>query len=691
MYAEPFNKTNEYWYTTLFYRVKPTPQRNNLLSMAMINQIWFYNEQPNVMKYPFLILTMLSSFFLNAADKTWIGDVDSDWSDPLNWSDNTLPANGDDIFIDADDYTTAPIMTGNSPFTIDDITIRDNGLFTITGGTLTISDDMFVNDATFTISGGALDVDEISADNSTVNLTGGTITADGDLDANNGTTFNISTTVIQTAGDEDLEVGANSTFNISVGANITGFDDIDFDSGTGNGTFNMTGGILDLDDDFNVDNGPSNMVIISGGALDVADDILVDDATFTISGGTLDVDEITGNNNATINLTGGIITADGDLDANSGTTFNISTTVTQTAGDEDIEVGTNATFNILPGANITGFNDVDFDTNGGSGTFNMTGGTLEIDDDFKIQDGDDNVVTISGGTLDVGDDFEMETDNNQIIFNGTADIDFGGQFEFGASGGGTGNDATNSTVTVSGDATLDVVGGIDFHEGGSGLTTFLNIEGGSVTADNIDDLSGVSVNISGGSSVNVGGSSLPVKLLAFTGYYQGEKVTLNWSTGSEINNDYFDVLRSRDGENFEKIARVEGNGTKEELTNYTFVDFLPQKEANYYRLLQVDFDGAYEYLPITFVSTDKLTKRDVSVYPNPSVDGLIKIRNSGFILDGNTELNIFDMYGSRVLSKEYDNSLETEIVEDLSFVKTGMYILSIKNNGRVLQKRIKLN
>ena len=65
----------------------------------------------------------------------------------------------------------------------------------------------------------------------------------------------------------------------------------------------------------------------------------------------------------------------------------------------------------------------------------------------------------------------------------------------------------------------------------------------------------------GGYSVNDNGSPLPVELLNFEAQaVNNEYVQLDWSTATEINNDGFEVLRSTDGVNFERIAWVDGNG-----------------------------------------------------------------------------------------------------------------------------------
>ncbi|WP_462249263.1 T9SS type A sorting domain-containing protein [Ekhidna sp.] len=428
----------------------------------------------------------------------------------------------------------------------------------------------------------------------------------------------------------------------------------------------------------------SGTFTITAGDITVRDDIFVDNATFTISGGTIDVDEITGNNSANVNLTGGTISMSNDLDANSGSTFTIATTVTQTSGGEDLNIGQNATFIIQAGANITGFDDVDFDQS--SGTLTMTGGILDIGDDFKFEDGDDNTVNVSGGTLNVGDDFEIETDNNQITFTGTADVNVSGDFEFGVDGGGAGNDATNSNVNVNGNATLDVTGDINFYEGGSGSSSFLNVSGnGAVTTNNVDDLG--SVNITEGGTVNDGGTILPVELLFFNGKLEQNFVVLSWHTASELNNDYFEILRSKNGVNFTPIGTVKGAGTTSELSQYTFND-QTASGTNYYQLRQVDYDGASESFNI--IRVESALSDQLVVYPNPvplSQNFTLKLDTQ---LAPETSVQVVTMDGKVVLSEKVSNGSNSATI-DSSQLKKGNYLVILESNAQRIIRRISVN
>jgi hypothetical protein len=98
------------------------------------------------------------------------------------------------------------------------------------------------------------------------------------------------------------------------------------------------------------------------------------------------------------------------------------------------------------------------------------------------------------------------------------------------------------------------------------------------------------------------GSPLPVNLSYFKAIKINNQSLLNWLTESELNNDHFNIERSTDGEYFETIGKVIGNGTSNKKQEYFFTDYSPTNGINYYRLKQQDYDGKYEYSEIRKVN-----------------------------------------------------------------------------------------
>lgn len=95
-----------------------------------------------------------------------------------------------------------------------------------------------------------------------------------------------------------------------------------------------------------------------------------------------------------------------------------------------------------------------------------------------------------------------------------------------------------------------------------------------------------------GFGVNDPGGVLPVQLIYFRADALPDKsVYLQWATASEVNNNYFMILRSNDGTHFDQMGKVNGHGTTTQFSQYDFTDRLPIPGLSFYRILQIDFDG----------------------------------------------------------------------------------------------------
>lgn len=111
---------------------------------------------------------------------------------------------------------------------------------------------------------------------------------------------------------------------------------------------------------------------------------------------------------------------------------------------------------------------------------------------------------------------------------------------------------------------------------------------------------------------------LPVEILYFTATRQDDSALLIWSTASERNNAYFSVEHSADGLHYREIGQVQGGGDSGRRLDYAFTHAYPRQGLNYYRLRQVDLDGAYEYSPVRSLRFDDAQGLAGAVlYPSP--------------------------------------------------------------------------
>ncbi len=151
----------------------------------------------------------------------------------------------------------------------------------------------------------------------------------------------------------------------------------------------------------------------------------------------------------------------------------------------------------------------------------------------------------------------------------------------------------------------------------------------------------------------VGGSNiLPIELASFQAQVLGRTTLLSWSTASEIDNDYFAVERSADASDFQSIGTVDGSGNSFAEVHYSFVDERPLPGRNYYRLRQVDFDGAFTYSRI--VSVDQSGPvREITAWPNPTEPGeSFTVTISGYDPMETTMLRLSDLTGRVVALHE---------------------------------------
>lgn len=100
------------------------------------------------------------------------------------------------------------------------------------------------------------------------------------------------------------------------------------------------------------------------------------------------------------------------------------------------------------------------------------------------------------------------------------------------------------------------------------------------------------------------GGALPITLTSFEGILDGTIVELEWKVASQINNDYFVIEHSQDGNNWNKIGEVIGDGTTIDEEIYNIEHTNPSMGDNYYRLTQVDFDGKSETFEVILVKVD---------------------------------------------------------------------------------------
>ena len=181
---------------------------------------------------------------------------------------------------------------------------------------------------------------------------------------------------------------------------------------------------------------------------------------------------------------------------------------------------------------------------------------------------------------------------------------------------------------------------------------------------------------------------LPVEMLSFTAEkISQDRVELQWVTTAEVNNDFFVVEKKIGDEEFVQIGTVDGQGTTQATSNYSFVDDTRMGEVNQYRLRQVDFDGSFAYSDVVEVTFEFESQQfyaysdDFSSYVNFKAKGE---------LDADYRFSLIDLNGklhrAGVLSQGVRGG---EVRIELQGLAAGMYFIrAISPTGEVSTVRI---
>lgn len=177
---------------------------------------------------------------------------------------------------------------------------------------------------------------------------------------------------------------------------------------------------------------------------------------------------------------------------------------------------------------------------------------------------------------------------------------------------------------------------------------------------------------------------LPIELIHFEAKVVNQIVKLKWITASELNNDFFTIEKSKDGESFEIVALLAGSGTSAIRKEYTAEDRSPFIGRSYYRLKQTDFDGTITYSHL--VTVELLVERGgvVALYPNP-------VENySMFTIEYDAGENetvtiiVYDMSGKVIQWKQQSTRPgNNTFMLQPQFESNGYYLVKVQGKNRI--------
>ena len=194
-------------------------------------------------------------------------------------------------------------------------------------------------------------------------------------------------------------------------------------------------------------------------------------------------------------------------------------------------------------------------------------------------------------------------------------------------------------------------------------------------------------------TVSNAANPLPVELSQFTAEREGSSGRLRWATASEKNSAYFAIESSTDGFAFHPLGQLAGHGISSQSHSYEWLDVNLSRYAAdqvFYRLRQVDADGAESFSPIRAVQVPAATGLAFEAFPTPlrTSEGLsLRVRTAQA---GPAILRATDALGRLVWSQPLEPAVGTSTftLPEAARWPEGLYLLSLRQGTQ--QKVVKL-
>ncbi len=194
------------------------------------------------------------------------------------------------------------------------------------------------------------------------------------------------------------------------------------------------------------------------------------------------------------------------------------------------------------------------------------------------------------------------------------------------------------------------------------------------------------------SSATISGVVLPIAFTSFSVQKDQTDALLNWTIeNADLFTHHFDVERSTDGVNFEKVGTVPYNTALNGAYSYTDPNVtVLQKSIVYYRIKSVDVNGSSKLTNIKNLRFDK-ANYNVSVYPNPATRTITLSLNADNA--STVALRIFDAAGQQVMTTQVKMQKGLNLIpQDVSKLAAGTYqILLVLDGEKITVPFIKTN
>jgi hypothetical protein len=190
-------------------------------------------------------------------------------------------------------------------------------------------------------------------------------------------------------------------------------------------------------------------------------------------------------------------------------------------------------------------------------------------------------------------------------------------------------------------------------------------------------------------TISVNNTPLPIDLVNFKASPDGKRVRLDWTTASEVDNDYFTVERTTDLNEYSFIDKVNSYMHNSNiLLNYTTYDEKPVYGLQYYRLKQTDFNGDFTYSDPQAVWFGSKAPFDITnIYSDMSVSSDI---NVDFMYNSDLPVNveITDVSGRVIYSESVVAATNgSNRIKLNASLPHGLYFIILRNESDAVSRK----
>lgn len=164
---------------------------------------------------------------------------------------------------------------------------------------------------------------------------------------------------------------------------------------------------------------------------------------------------------------------------------------------------------------------------------------------------------------------------------------------------------------------------------------------------------------------------LSVEFLSLKATPQYETVKLNWQITNTNHNKGFQIERLKTNTNEWEALDFVAADAKNTTYEYTDNSYLADRNVNYYRLRQIDFDGTEIFSKVVSVSFNK--GKSLKIYPSIVSDGVLNLEMTGKgVATEGSSFAIFNVFGQQMQAGKM-----THQGIDVAALPQGTYVVKV--------------